>query len=54
MARQGIVRSIVPYLAIFVLSIVVNVGRTTGQSKPTPSVDFGKLADDYFAPLVAS
>src|SRR6267154_1381525 len=54
MARQGIVRSIVPYLAIFVLTIVVNVGRTTGQSKPTPSVDFGKLADDYFAPLVAS
>ncbi len=54
MARQGIVPSIVPYLAIFVLTIVVNVGRTTGQSKPTPSVDFGKLADDYFAPFVAS
>src|SRR5260221_2253644 len=53
MARQRIVRSVVPCLAVFAFSIVVNVGRTIEQSKPTPSVDFGKLADDYFAPLIA-
>ncbi len=53
MARKRILRSVVPCLAVFVFSIVVNVGRTMGQSKPTPSIDFGKLADDYFAPLIA-
>src|SRR6266481_5812526 len=53
MARERIVRSVIRYLAIFVFSIVVNVGWTKGQSKPTPPVDFGKLADDYFAPLIA-
>jgi hypothetical protein len=53
MARQRIVRRVVPYLAVFVFSIVVNAGQTVGQSKPTPSVDFGKLANDYFAPLIA-
>src|SRR5258707_10796 len=53
MARKRIVRRVVPYLAVFVFSIVANVGRTMGQSKSTPSVDFGKLADDYFAPLIA-
>ena len=52
-ARQRIVRSVIRYLAVFVFSIVVNVGWTKGQSKPTPPVDFGKLADDYFAPLLA-
>lgn len=53
MARQRIVRSVIRYLAVFVFSIVVNVSWTKGQSKPTPPVDFGKLADDYFAPLLA-
>jgi D-alanyl-D-alanine carboxypeptidase len=53
MARQMIVRGVITYLAVLVFAIVVDVGRTMGQSKPTPSFDFGKLADDYFAPLVA-
>ncbi len=53
MARQGIVRSAVPYLAVLVFSMVVHVGRAMGQSKPAPSVNFAKLADDYFAPLIA-
>src|SRR6202008_2387861 len=54
MARPRIVRSVIRYLAAFVFSIVFNVGWAKGQSKPTPPVDFGKLADDYFAPLIAS
>jgi CubicO group peptidase (beta-lactamase class C family) len=53
MARQRIVRRVVPYVAVFVFSVVVNAGQAAGQSKPTPSVDFGKLADDYFVPLIA-
>ena len=54
MAGQRIARSVVPYLAVFVFSVVVNVRETVGQSNPTPSVDFAKLADDYFAPLIAN
>jgi len=53
MARKRTAGSFFYFLAVIVPLFVANTGSTLGQAKPTPSPDLGKLADDYFGPLVA-
>ena len=53
MARKRAAGSCFDFLAVILSLFVANTGSTLGQAKPTPSPDLGKLADDYFGPLVA-
>ena len=53
MARKRVAGSCFNFLAVILSLFVANTGSTLGQAKPTPSPDLGKLADDYFGPLVA-
>jgi len=53
MARKRTAGSFSFFLAVIVSLFVANTGSTSGQAKPTPCPDLGKLADDYFGPLIA-
>ena len=54
MAGQKTVRTITAYFGAVVFSIAAGPSRAAGQDKPTRTTDLGKLADDYFGPLVAN